>query len=334
LKKTPKIVELQHNIKQLAMQISKENLLLSIETYQEKAYNLMEEINNINTAKFKHLPKAEKLLNYVKPNLSTRRLFEDIYPSVCNEIRQIIQKLSIKSVQLEQSENHSDIAKNKSCPMEMNTTGVSMRKRKSVAKDVITTKVTKSSTSENTLSFTNNCDNDGIAQTIIPTDDEEFACHTSFSNRNYQQINVSKISVTVLSYDFDSIKIKSNLQDFCRILNRSSLPNYSILTIHQNNQDYKNKIKQKSHLFLGMNKEEIMANSLDLISPEYQFIFELLLTRKNFNIFRDCIETFVTWAEKRNSPYLISIPQSLSSVLKELLNGVECIKVQRDSLIK
>lgn len=94
--KTLLIKQQETIIKQMAKDITNANSTLNFLIYQENRDSLLREIGELMKLRLKYIPKAEKVINYVSPNMSKRRLFKQVFPNVVNDMKSLISELNTK----------------------------------------------------------------------------------------------------------------------------------------------------------------------------------------------------------------------------------------------
>jgi hypothetical protein len=83
-----------------------------------------------------------------------------------------------------------------------------------------------------------------------------------------------------------------------------SCPLHSLITFHNTHKEL-----PKSHATVKIHPGDITRNRIDIIPKECDFIYELLLNEDSIKRFKTKIPLFIAWAEKRQSPYIITVPQ-------------------------
>jgi hypothetical protein len=77
-------------VERLAQQLCVENTRLSLLEYDEKRMEILADINKCLKQKMRYIPSSEKVLNYVLPNMRKRRLFDQIFPHIKSDMKQLI----------------------------------------------------------------------------------------------------------------------------------------------------------------------------------------------------------------------------------------------------
>jgi hypothetical protein len=94
VKPTDEIRLQMKNVETAITKLTQENLKLSVEQYKAKSLEILQEINSLSKLKIKYLPLANKIMNYVKPNMQKRRFSSEIIPQVSSEIEKLVTELS------------------------------------------------------------------------------------------------------------------------------------------------------------------------------------------------------------------------------------------------
>jgi hypothetical protein len=98
--------EHQRKLESLAMDLCLENTKLMEKEYEVRSNEILQSIHSLLRNKINSIPLAEKVFNYVKPNMQKRRFFEKIQSNIIAELNKILSDINMRYQSFHQSTQH------------------------------------------------------------------------------------------------------------------------------------------------------------------------------------------------------------------------------------
>jgi hypothetical protein len=151
----------------------------------------------------------------------------------------------------------------------------------------------------------------------VQTVSESFTLYKSFIPQDQATVEFAKPPDSSPSiYLNNSTKEScSSIIVTCKNICENSTPQYSLITLH-GNEDINLPL---SHLALQVSPYKLQTNQQNIIPKDFLFMYELLLTERNFNQYKESVKNFSEWAKQRKVPFMFTIPSTHSNMLQECL---------------
>jgi hypothetical protein len=161
----------------------------------------------------------------------------------------------------------------------------------------------------------------------VQTVTESFSLYKSFIPEDQATVDIAKPPDTP-----PTIYLNNSTKESCnnvivtsKNVYENSLPQYSLITLH-GNDDINLPL---SHLAIQVSPYKLQTNQQNIIPKDFLFMYELLLTERNFDQYKESIKSFSEWAKERNVPIMFTVPATHSLMLQECLCETILKDIQR-----
>lgn len=351
VQRTSNIKNQERKVRDCAIDLSTQNITLAIAMYKEKAAQILQDIDKIMASKLKYIPTATKVLNYIKPNFSKRRLYNEIFPKIFSEISNLIAELNEKHMPpqgsmptpmaIEINANptvivnapllSNELPLDKEKEIEMQTTVPENRKRKNKIAPIIPKSKSTSSIDSTGVDIDSEHSSKRYANTkrickpnitennTVNTLEESYTLYKTYAPTGQilpEFANPPDVAIKTSLTNQMTSDAEIHLITSCTEASVDS--NFSLVTL----QSKGNTSIPKCHLSIQIYPDSIDINNLNSIPQNNQFVYELLLIDDTLAYYKHRLSTFIKWAVERNAPFIITIPEILSTDLKESLEDI------------
>jgi hypothetical protein len=353
-------------VHEAVVNLIKENINLMLTSYSANLKEILHECKKLLNHRLKYVPHLSTIIKYVKPNMSRRRLFAQIFPKLQDAMDKILKNLDEEHKQISTSTS-SQFNKDQPTAPQINTIpsemiGVDTPMDKSMEENWTTIPTLRGNGKKR--NFRRQSEN-------LPDSDSEIS-------KARRRIDTNEFSFSSLDPSFTDVDIDSNnlgTVDDCFHEYKTFMPSNQVLppiskppskskklripSPSKNFKNYQDAISEfvsecaetgilsndescivsistkdlitspVTHLTITTSDNTFCPEELDNLPNNKNFIYEIIFTRNKQNDVTLQLPLFLEWVKKRKSPYLVTLDQQLISNCVSLLSTNSLIEFHR-----